>query len=338
MNIPSLNFNNLKAKYGLMLVSGLASMLICLALIMVFLTRSCVINNIKGHFDGLERFLQSIGYDFAYDRLDFYKLSPWQVMRVKNFRIYSLDEKDFWQWQADEVSLDVGLFTPDNVELFWGGKQSVQHNSAQWEIGLPLSKTSVVLKDGALKNLAFEAQSVKVKNLMDIEKLSFSLKHRAAPYLAAELDVKGVKIDDMTGWPLNKNIDHIYLNTYMQGEWDSEEQTSDAFYRWIEQGGNLAVSKLILNWKPLITVANGEVSFNEKVEPTVTLNTASLALLETLDKLNENGFISNKGAFVVKILLNNKAVKHKKSDKYKTVVAPFKASKDGIMLENIKLR
>ena len=95
---------------------------------------------------------------------------------------------------------------------------------------------------------------------------------------------------------------------------------------------------MILNWKPLIMFAQGDVRFNQKTEPTLNLNTASLAMIETIDLLNQNGFISNKGAFVVKILLNNKAVQQNPGDAYKTVVTPLKISKDAVFLENIKLK
>ena len=137
---------------------------------------------------------------------------------------------------------------------------------------------------------------------------------------------------------MNKQIDHFYLYTSMQGYWDEDILISEAFFDWIDRGGYLDVHKGILNWKPLIMVANGNIHFNEKAEPTISLNTASLALPETIDKLNENGFISNKGTFVVKLLLENKAIQQNPTDKYKTVVSPLKISPEEITLENIKLR
>lgn len=338
MNGLSAKMKNWGRKYWLMLLSGLLSALVCLSIMTAFYCRNYAVGTLKNHFENMEKALQSVGYDYAYDELEFYTFSPWQIMRVKNFRIYALDEKDFWQWSADEISIDVGLWDNENVKVFLSSRQSIQRQNHQWEINIPNADLAVRLKHSEIRKLTFAAQNIKVKNLMTVDSVALDIMHRQAPYLMSEFDVKGVRLDDMLGWPLNKTIDHFFAEMYLQGIWDGEAQVSDAFYHWIDSGGRIVVSKAILNWKPLIMVANGDISFNEKLDPTVSLNTASLAMLETLERLNENGFVSNKGAFVAKIVLNNKAVQQKPTDKYKTIVSPLKISKDAVVLENIKIR
>ena len=325
-------------RYKLAIITGVTSFVICLAFVVSFLSRSYAIGILKNQFEELEKNLQSMGYDYAYDELRFYTFSPWQIMRAKNFRIYSLDETDFWQWNIDEFDINVGIWNFEKVRFYLGHKQSIQIGTEEREIYLSESDIQLRLKYGKIKELLVFLDGLNIKNLVSVDNVQAQIKHQNTPFLYGKFDIKGIHIDDMTGWPMNKQIDHFYLYSSLQGFWDEDVLLSEAFYDWIERGGYLDVHKMILNWKPLIMVGNGDIRFNEKAEPTLSLNTASLALQETVDKLNENGFISNKGTFVVKLLLENKAVLQNPSDKYKTVVSPLKIGPEGISLENIHLR
>lgn len=331
-------FKKIWQVYRTALIVGGISFFVCFMLMLMFFCRSYAIGTLKNQFEELEKALQSVGYDYAYDEMRFYPFSPWQIMRAKNFRIYSLDDKDFWQWTVEQLNIDVGLFNYKAVDIFFGNRQSIQRDKKAWAITLPGADVKIRLKDRAARDLELAVNNITVEHLFKIDSLQINMKHQKQPYLSAKFDIQGVHIDDMTGWPLNKLISHIYVDASVQGKWDNQTLISEAFYEWVDKGGQLAVHKAILNWKPLIMVANGNVTFNEDADPTVSLNTASLAMLETLDKLQENNFISNKGTFVAKILLGKKAVQQNVTDKYKTVVTPLKISKDAIVLENIKIR
>ena len=325
-------------RYGIVLIAAALSFFVTFGVITAFLSRNYAVGMLKNQFEELEKNLQSIGYDYAYDDLQFYSFSPWQIMRAKNFKIYSLDDKDFWQWTVEDLNIDVGLWDNGSVDVFLGSRQSIQRDKKQWMIYVPKIDTHIRLKNGSFKEFSLSTTDVYIKNLMSLDSLMMQIKHQKAPYITVKADAKGIVIDDITGWPLNKKVDHLYLDMYQQGIWDKDILFSEAFYDWADKGGRLVVQKGILNWKPLIMVANGNIAFNEKADATVSLNTASLGLSETVEKLHDNGFISNKGAFVVKILLNNKEAQQSVSDKYKMVVSPLKFTKDGIFLENIKIK
>ena len=325
-------------KYKMMLIAGLCSAVICLLLIWSFFSRHYAMVALKNHFSDLESFLHSIGYDYAYDDIHFYSFSPWQIMRAKNFRIYALDESDFWQWTAEDLNIDVGLWNNRKVDIYWGEKHKVQRNSVVWSVFIPKSDIELRLKNKDLFDLSLSLNDVQIKNLAEVGRLSINFQRQQTPDWALSADIKGLHLNDMTGWPLNKDVDHIQIKSSLSGLWNHDLPLSDAFYVWAERGGYLKIDKLIVNWKPLITVAQGDVRFNQKSEPTLSLNTASLGMIETLDQLNANGFISNKGAYVVRILLNNKAVQQNSNDQYKTVVSPLKINKDAVFLENIKIR
>lgn len=325
-------------KWYLAVLSGILSFVICLCVLSAYFCRTYAIGTIKNQFEVLEKDLQSVGYDFAYDDLRFFTFSPWQVMRIKNFRIYSLDDKNFFQWTLQEFNIDVGLWNLKKVGVYLGHNHTIQIGTHEWPVFLKKSDVRVRLKKGQFKEFLLSIKGVNVENSLAIKSVEAQIKHQHSPFAYLKTDIKGVIIDDATGWPLNKKIDHFYLYSTLQGDWDEDAPTSDAFYEWIDKNGYIRVNKAILNWKPLIMVANGDIRFNENADPIISLNTASLAMLETLDKLDENNFVSKKGAFVIKLLLNNKAVQQNPADKYKTVVTPLKITKDAIFLENIKLK
>ncbi len=52
---------------------------------------------------------------------------------------------------------------------------------------------------------------------------------------------------------------------------------------------------MIINWKPLVMVAKGELYFDEHLSPDLSLNTSSLALTEILDKFNQYSWLEDKG-------------------------------------------
>lgn len=324
--------------YKKMLISGLVAFVLTFAVMSALFCRSYAIGVLKNHFEELEKDLQSIGYDYAYDEINFYLFSPWQIMRAKNFRIYSLDDADFKQITFKELNVNVGIWNINKVRIYIGSQLSLQRDKSEKDVVIGDSEVLARVKKGRFKELTVSIEGISIHNLMTINDVYFQLKHQRSPVLSAKLDIKGTHIDDMTGWPLNKQIDHIYLFSSVLGYIDEDMTFGESFYDWIDHGGYIAIHKGILNWKPFIMVANGDVRFNEKDEVSMSLNTASLAMLETLDALSENRLVSRKGAYVVKLLLNNKGIKQNPTDEYETIVSSIKYNKDGWFLENIKLR
>jgi hypothetical protein len=236
------------------------------------------------------------------------------------------------------LNINIGIWSINNIRIFIGSQLAIQKNAEEMKISVDDSDVRVRIKNCEFKELKALLKSVDIQHLMKIDSLFFQMKHQRAPLYFVKLDAKKIRLDDMTGWPLNKQIDHFYLYSSLQGIWDEDMTLGESFYDWIDNNGYLAIHKGILNWKPFIMVANGDIRFNENDESTISLNTASLAMVETIDALSENNFISKKGAYVVKLLLNNKGVKQSPTDEYETVVSPVKINKDGLFLENIKLR
>lgn len=325
-------------KYRVAVLSGTVAFLIVLGGIFIKLNRNYAVEVLKAQFSVLENSLLSAGYDFAYDNVEFYTLSPWQIMRIKNFRIYSLDAGHFNEWSVAELNINAGILRPNKVVVYLGENQSVTWRQRVWPLTVPDFKIFVDIKRDQLRRIAFKLQNISVENLLTIEQFDFTARSAGFPFMALRADIRGMLFDDILGWPLNKTIDHFYVNAFINGEIDRSAVMGEAVYDWIDRGGSIAVQKMILNWKPLIMVGNGDLTFDENLNASLHLNTASLALSETLDKLNENGYLLNKGVFVAKLLLDKKAVMQDAKDKYKTVVTPVKIDKDGVRVENIRIR
>ena len=325
-------------KYKKVIFSACLSTILSLFIMLYFFSRSYAISMVKNQFDVLEKDLQSIGYDFAYDNVDFYLFSPWQIMRAKNFRIYALDANNFKQINFEELNINVSPLNIEKIKIFTGSKVSLQEGSREYPVVIDDSDITIRIKNGEFKELYAIVKDINVKHLLSVNSILLQLRQDEHSSFAAIFDVKSIVLDDMTGWPLNKKIEHIQALASLYGSFDNDVTLGEAFYDWVDKGGYLAIHKGILNWKPLIMVTNGSVKFNEKAEANVSLNSASLALMETVEALSKNKLISNKGAFVVKLLLNNKAVKQNVSDKYETVISPIRINNEGLFLENIKLR
>ena len=331
-------FLNLLRKYAFALGVCLLTATLGITVIKMSLERQSAINTIKEQIIQLENSLLAAGVDIAYDHLSFSNISPWQVVRIKNLQIYSLDSNHFWAWKCDEFDISSDVFDAKKLHLHFSQKQHFQLGEKLWEAELPQVLAEAELSENhQLKSMTLQAENILAPNLFTIENLAFNAQRLNSSEAFAEtfLEVKNLLIADNVSWPLNKKIDYIYLNSNVIGPFESQSIFTESLYNWIEKDGFIKIAKLIVNWKPLVLVGKGDLFFDENLSPTLSINTSSLALTEILDTLNQNGILQDKGVFVAKILLNNKAFKKNLSDAYYTVTTPIKFDKGQVLIENI---
>jgi len=310
------------------------------------LERRSLIDNIKEQILALENSLSAAGYDVAYDHLSFSYFSPWQIMRIKNLKLYSLDSSNYHEWQCDEFSLSSPAFSGDKLRFHFSSRQSFQAGNKSWDMNLPkISAELNVNHDGQFQDFRIEAENINIQKLLTLDKFKFAVRQTTTKPITADgasmeilFDAKNIRIADYTGWPLNKEIDHIYANASIIGSAESHPILGESLYTWIENDGHIELTRLIINWKPLVLVAKGELYFDEHLSLDLSLNTSSLALTETLDRLNQQGWLEDKGVFVAKILLNNKSFKKNQTDAYYTVTTPVKINNKQILIENIPVK
>lgn len=330
-------------RFVLIIGSGIVAFMLSLTFIWLMLERSLAISTIKEEILKIESSLLAAGYDIAYDNLSFSQFSPWQIMRIDNFRIYSLDANNYTQWQCDEFAVSTDVFNTKKIRFHFSQNQSFQKGTKKWNIQVPESSIEMIIsKQNQIQNFDIQIANLNIEKRANISSLKFAMQrgngnqvNDKSPFMETHLEIKDIHIDDYTAWPMNKHIEHIYLNANVIGKIEEQEILSESLYKWVEEEGFIDIHKLIINWKPLMMVAKGDLFFNEELSPNITLNTSSMALTDTLEKMNQNGWLDDKGVFVAKILLNNKSFKKNQSDKYFTVTTPIKLNKEEVLVENI---
>lgn len=338
--------SDLLHRYCLTLAVFAVTAFIGIAAIWMTLERNQFIAQIKEEIIYMENSLIAAGYDIAYDDLSFSHISPWQVLRIKNLKIYSLDKDNYWQWECREFAVSANFFDINKIQLHFSAAQSLQIGRREWEMTVAQTiAEATITPEGKFKDFNLQIADLTIEKLLTVEKIKFAAQRMTpkqinenSPFLETYLDIRHLQISDYTAWPMSKHIDHLYLNANIIGTIEPQSLFSESIYTWIENGGLIEIRKFIINWKPLVMVAKGDLYFNENLVPNLNLNTSSLALVNTLDQMNANGWLEDKGVFVAKILLNNKSFKKNQGDNYYTVTTPIKLNDKQILIENIPVK
>lgn len=113
-------------RYALMLSTGLLTAVIGITVIWISLERAQLIAAIKQELLDIENSLLAAGYDVAYEELGFNHFSPWQVMRIKDLKIYSLDGANYKEWKCDEFAVSADVFDIRKIRFHFSRNQTIQ--------------------------------------------------------------------------------------------------------------------------------------------------------------------------------------------------------------------
>lgn len=330
---------------GTLLLSAVISGFITLSLLIFWFVRGYTISILKQEIVKFEKSMAEIGYDFSYGNLSFSRFSPFNILTVKDLKIYSLDGKNYYEWHAPELKISSGLFSSQNLKLSFSPEQSFQKGLNVYHLLTPALTTKIQLNENGIKDLTIAAKDFQIADVLSAEYLNISAKQTDSedglkfnPFFETKINVKNIRLDDAVELPLDKDIFRIYLHANIAGKMQSAETYRESVDEWLHSGGMIDIKRLIVNWNPLLMVARGDMYFNEKLEPNLHLMTSSKAFIETLDVLEKAEMLDRKGAFVVKILLNNKAFKLKQDDQYNTITTPINFNSGEVLIENIPVK
>lgn len=124
-------------RYALMLSTGLLTAVIGITVIWISLERAQLIAAIKQELLDIENSLLAAGYDVAYEELGFNHFSPWQVMRIKDLKIYSLDGANYKEWKCDEYAVSADVFDIRKIRFHFSRNQTIQKGTQTWEMEVP---------------------------------------------------------------------------------------------------------------------------------------------------------------------------------------------------------
>ena len=326
---------------------GMIAFVIALVLGLIFISaafqRAEAIRRIKIGIADLITILNEAGYDLAYENIRFNGLYPFNIMEISDFQIYARDGTA--AFKIPEVKLDNRFFSSRNYVLKTSEQQELIYRGKS--ISLQEDKLLLTLeisKDG-WKNLVFNTDNLKIKNLADVKSLSLALQqldgkspNELSPSVEGFVEAKEIVLNGLLNYPLGQVIGRVYLNANINGRLKTSPTLREGFFGWLHDGGFIDVRRLIVNWEPFTMVARGDLYFNEKLQPNLHLLTSTKALFELLNQLNQMDWLEDKGVFVTKILLSNKAFKIGDKDKHLAVVTPIDYRDDELLVENISVK
>lgn len=337
---------NFGLKYYLTLIAFIVAGSLTLLIESLFLQRTMAIAQIKKQIYLLDTSLQEIGYDFAYDDLSFSPFYPFAIARAENFRILSTNPNNYYEWSTSELKLSGGLFNTGNISINLGSKQYFQRGEKRFEY--TIGESQINLKFAApngLKQWIIKLKNLNIKDVADIEEINLASRRMApqqinelSPFFENYLELKNITLNGLLDYPLSQKINRIYLNANLMGVIKEDVSFRSRFESWVQLGGSLDIKNLVVNWPPFLIVGRGDFYFNERLEPNLHLNTSSKALFDLMNELGEKKVLDSKGIFVAKILLNNKAFKLNKDDKYYTVTTPIDYRDGKLSIENITVK
>lgn len=312
--------------------------------ILSFLQRRAAVSAIKNQYEFVTASLNEAGLDMAYDKIEFSALWPFKLVKAENFKIYTLSADNYKEWSVPQLAIDGGIFSSNKLRFELSKKQNLQIGEDNYKITLRRSKISIECSSQGLNNLIVKLYDFNISDIADIRELNFAARKIAArqinddaPFLKTYLDIRDIKLNGLINYPLSQDISRIYLNSDIIGSIKKADDFQSSLNDWLFRNGKIDIKALTINWAPLILVGKGNVYFNEKFEPVVKLSTSSKALLDLINQLEAKKRLDNKGAFVVKILLGNKAYKANPEDKYLTVSTPIDYQNGEVAVEKITI-
>lgn len=332
-------------RYYLAVICFAVTFVICLGLIIYLLQRVACIEQIKREIRNFETSLSELNYDFAYENLHFSAINPFSIVKIKKLRIYSLNSEHYYEWSTPELSLRMGIFNSSHMTLDWAKQQIVQIQDKKYPFELGTSNIELDFDSNTgLRQWVIGLENINIKDIAFIEKFKWAARRMSpqqinelSPFFENHIEFEHITLNGLLDYPLSQTISRIYLNANVIGVIKNAGSLRESFVSWMLLGGSLDIKRFVLNWAPLLMVGRGDFYFNEKMEPSLHLNTSSKALFELIDDLNGKGWLESKGVFVAKILLNNKAFKLEAADKYMTVATPIDYRDGKLSVENITL-
>ena len=299
---------------------------------------------IKKYFSIIQHNLNIAGYDIAYEDMEFNTLYPYPLLTAKNFQIYKRSEKDFISWKIKNIEINSGLFSPQTICFDLSATQLLQIKTSEYTITPQQSNICLDFDINGLYNFTYSANNTNIKNISEIQEIKIGARRimpksitNTSPFFDIHARINNFKFNGLLKYPLSQTISDIYLNSVIIGSISSNNDFSTSLNQWRENNGYIDIKRLTINWSPLVLVGRGEMHFNKKFSPSIRINSSSKGLLELISQLQENKHIDSKGAFVSKILLENKSFLLQDEDKHSTVITPIDFKDGKISVENITI-
>lgn len=328
-------------------VSAILAFGLMLTFIDVTLSRNAAIKSFKNGIATVIADLNEIGLDVAYEEIDFDNVFVYPLMKIKNLSVYNLKGKNLWQVNIENVSARPRWWGWKKIKFDISGNIKIKFDDNIRDINSDSVKMFLSLgKKYKFQSVELYFDEVNIKDFAKIKKATLISRltenkgtNSILPMtMESHLEINNVTLNGLLNYPLTSNIRRIYMNLNLWGELSDKEGILIGAENWLKSGGFIDVSSVMISWDPLLLVGRGDVQFNEKFEPKISLHTSSKALLNFLNDLQEKKYLERKGVFVANILLGAKAFKAKNDDEYLTLTTPITYRDNKLAVENITVK
>lgn len=322
-------------KAALPLATGIGVFVVSFLVMWMVFARISGISQVKQELVKLIASLNEAGYDIAYDKISFSPISPFSIAKIKNFQLYNNE----WKWRIAELNINAGLLNFGNMSIKPSEKQEFVRDGESHPVDMSEANILLSFDNNGLYSILAEARKININGLADIKSLQAAVQRsedKETKVYVVKLDARNIDLAD-NSLNMENNIEEIFADLKINGGISNGETYRQSMRLWQENGGDIEVNKLIINWKPLVMVGKGNLAFDENLEPQLQLVTTSKGLIETLDNLGKAGAVDSKNVFVAKILLGNKAQKIAEGKDDYSIMAPIFAAPGKVMIENIPI-
>ena len=281
--------------------------------IWALLARSYGVERFKQEFVKAVAELNELGFDVAYDALSFSSVSPFRIATFENFKLYK--KNTGFSWNVPELTINANILNYGALIAYAGENQSFTLNRQSYPIHSENFSIKSRFDENGLVNFVMRAKKFEAAGLFSVKRFSWAIQRfDDEKKYSSKTDIRHIALLGSNAWHMSDVIDEFFIDFDIIGDFNTAHTYHQSLKDWNNNLGEVDINRLILNWKPLVLVGKGSVSFDENLTPEIKLVTTSRGLVETMENLEKAEIFDGKSVLVAKILLSSKISSAKNPD------------------------
>ena len=253
---------------------------------------------------------QRQGVRFSYESLEVSGFPFWLNVRMEGASML-LERGQSWEWRPPVLAASIRPWRLTEIDVDLSGSHQFvgarRVNLMSRKLGAVIHVQGRGAWRGTLKGEGVSAEFSRVGTL-SAKRVALNV-HWGGNRLAAgqsplRLDLDGDNIEVPAAWslPLGRGVAKLRLAAYVAGPLKLLRDR-DVLVRWRDDGGTLELSRLSLEYGPLLVDGDGTFALDDDLQPMGTFVARAEGLMETLDALRLRNMIGIGQATAVKLML-----------------------------------